>query len=244
VIRIDGRREDQLRPVKIHRHYLKHAEGSVLIELGDTKVICSASFEDRVPPHLVNTNTGWITAEYGMLPKSAQQRIQRDSSRGKINGRTHEIQRLIGRSLRTVTDLTKIGQRTIWIDCDVIQADGGTRTAAITGAFVALVDAVAAMMVDGKIATNPISDFVAATSVGILKGIPVLDLKYEEDSTADVDMNLVMTSSGKFIEVQGTGERIPFSKADMDQLLNLGMAGILELIELQKAVLDIQGFAV
>ena len=237
--RKDGRQPDELRPVSITRHFLKHAEGSVLIEIGDTRVICSASIEDRVPQHLLNTNTGWVTAEYSMIPRAAQQRNQRESTRGKISGRSHEIQRLIGRSLRTVTDLTKIGQRTIWIDCDVIQADGGTRTAAITGAYVALVDAVMTMMADGKIHQNPITNFVAATSVGIYRGVPILDLNYEEDSNAEVDMNIVMTSSGKFVEVQGTAEKVPFSRAEMDSMLKLAESGIGQLIEVQKKVLQI-----
>jgi len=210
-----------------------------MIEIGDTKVICTASVEERVPQHLLNTNTGWVTAEYSMLPRSAQQRIQRDSTRGKISGRSHEIQRLIGRSLRSVTDLSKIGQRTIWIDCDVIQADGGTRTAAITGSFIALVDAVATLMVNGKIHHNPVSDFVAATSVGIMKGIKMLDLNYVEDSTAEVDMNVVMTGSGKFVEIQGTAEKVPFSKQEMDALLELAQDGINDLINIQKEVLQI-----
>ncbi len=239
MLRNDGRKESELRPVKISRHYIKHAEGSVMIEIGDTKVICTASVEERVPQHLLNTNTGWVTAEYSMLPRSAQQRIQRDSTRGKISGRSHEIQRLIGRSLRSVTDLSKIGQRTIWIDCDVIQADGGTRTAAITGSFIALVDAVATLMVNGKIHHNPVSDFVAATSVGIIKGIKMLDLNYVEDSTAEVDMNIVMTGSGKFVEIQGTAEKVPFSKQEMDALLELAQDGINDLINIQKEVLQI-----
>jgi ribonuclease PH len=242
LLRNDGRKNNELRPVKITRHYIKHAEGSVLIEIGDTRVICTASFEDRVPPHLLNTNTGWITAEYSMLPKSAQQRIPRDSTRGKVSGRSHEIQRLIGRSLRSVTDLTKIGQRTIWIDCDVIQADGGTRTAAITGSFIALVDAISAMLAQGKIQKNPINDFIAATSVGIIKGMPMLDLNYLEDSTAEVDMNVVMTGSGKFVEVQGTAEKVPFSKSEMDTLIELAQDGIYSLINLQKKALQIDSF--
>ncbi len=240
--RNDGRAENELRPVKVSRHYLKHAEGSALIEVGDTKVICSASIEDKVPPHLMNTNTGWITAEYAMIPRSASSRIPRESSRGKITGRTHEIQRLIGRSLRAVTNTAKLGQRTIWIDCDVIQADGGTRTAAITGAFVALVDAVARLQVDGKISGNPITDFVAATSVGMVKGSKLLDLMYDEDVIADVDMNVVMTGKGKFIEVQGTAERVPFSKEEMDALIELAKAGILQLMEIQKTALQISSF--
>lgn len=240
--RSDGRAENQLRPVKITRHFLKHAEGSALIEVGDTKVICSASIEDKVPPHLMNTNTGWITSEYAMIPRSTSTRVPRESSRGKVTGRTHEIQRLIGRSLRAVTNTAKLGQRTIWIDCDVIQADGGTRTASITGAFVALVDAVARLQVDGKIKGNPITDFVAATSVGVIKGNKMLDLMYDEDVIADVDMNVVMTGEGKFIEVQGTAERVPFSKEEMDALIDLAKAGIQQLMEIQKTALQISSF--
>ena len=240
--RSDGRVEGQIRPVKITRHYLKHAEGSAFIEVGDTKVICSATVEEKVPPHLMNTNTGWVTAEYAMLPRSTGTRVPRESSRGKIGGRTHEIQRLIGRSLRAVTDTSKLGMRTIWIDCDVIQADGGTRTAAITGSFVAMVDAVARLQVEGKVHGNPITDFVAATSVGIIKGNKFLDLMYDEDVVAEVDMNVVMTGKGKFIEVQGTAERIPFSKEEMDQLIELAQAGIQQLIGIQKSVLQINTF--
>ncbi|MDI6782983.1 MAG: ribonuclease PH [bacterium] len=235
--RLDGRKETELRSVKITRNYLKHAEGSVLIEIGDTRVICSASIEDKVPPHLINTGQGWVTAEYGMLPRSTQVRIIRDAAKGKSSGRTHEIQRLIGRSLRAVTDLIGLGPRTIWIDCDVIQADGGTRTASITGAYIALNDAVNFLIKNGKIPRSPITDFVAATSVGIVNGTKMLDLTYEEDVVAEVDMNIVMTGSGKFIEVQGTAERKPFSKDELNELIHLAQSGIQKLIDIQKQTL-------
>ena len=235
--RIDGRTETELRSVKITRNYLKHAEGSVLIEIGDTRVVCSASIEDKVPPHLFNTGQGWVTAEYGMIPRSTQVRIIRESARGKSSGRTHEIQRLIGRSLRAVTDLIGLGPRTIWLDCDVIQADGGTRTASVTGAYIALFDAIQFLIKAGKLNRSPITDFVAATSVGVVNGTKLLDLTYEEDVVAEVDMNIVMTGSGKFIEVQGTAERKPFSKDELDVLLLLAQTGIQKLIEIQKQVM-------
>jgi ribonuclease PH len=237
ISRIDGRKEIDLRPVKITRNYLKYAEGSVFIEIGDTRVICSASIEDKVPPHLINTGQGWVTAEYGMLPRSTQVRMIRDAAKGKSSGRTHEIQRLIGRSLRAVTDLIALGPRTIWVDCDVIQADGGTRTASITGAYIALVDAIGFLIKAGKIQRSPIIDYVAATSVGLVNGNKFLDLTYEEDVVAEVDMNIVMTGSGKFIEVQGTAERKPFSQEELDSLLDLAKLGILKLIEIQKQLL-------
>jgi len=234
VNRLDGRRSQALRPVKITRHYMKHAEGSVLIEMGDTKVICSASVEERVPPFLRNTGKGWVTAEYGMLPRSTHTRTTRDSGLGRGNGRSSEIQRLIGRSLRSITDLTGFGERTIWIDCDVIQADGGTRTASITGAYVALVDAFQKLVKDGIIERVPIKDSVAAVSVGKVKGKILLDLNYEEDSRAEVDMNVVMTGSGRFVEIQGTAEQGAFTRQEMDQLTGVAQKGIRELARIQK----------
>ena len=231
--RLDGRAGDVLRKVTITRNYLKFAEGSCLIELGNTKVICSASVEESVPIFLKGSGNGWVTAEYGMLPRSCQVRIQR----GKDSGRTYEIQRLVGRSLRAVTDMNAIGERTIWLDCDVIQGDGGTRTAAITGSFVALADALAKLKKDGIFSKMPLRDFVAATSVGIVKGELLLDLAYAEDSQAEVDMNVIMTGAGEFIEIQGTAERKPFAKPQMDALLCLAEKGIGELIEIQRKVL-------
>ena len=219
------------------RHYIKHAEGSVLIEMGDTKVICSASVEERVPPFLRNTGKGWITAEYGMLPRSTHTRSSRESSTGRASGRTFEIQRLIGRSLRSVADLNGFGERTIWIDCDVIQADGGTRTASITGAYVAMVDALRKMVKEGKIERMPIKDSVAAISVGKVAGHIILDLNYEEDSRAEVDMNIVMTGQGGFVEIQGTAEGAVFSKKEMDALVRVAQKGIQELTRIQKKVL-------
>lgn len=235
--RIDNREASELRPVKMTKDFIMHPSGSVLIEMGNTKVICTASVEEKVPPFLKGSNSGWVTAEYSMLPGSTHFRKQRDASRGKIDGRTMEIQRLIGRSLRSVISLDKLGERTVWIDCDVIQADGGTRTASITGGFVALSIAVQKLMDQGLISENPIREYVAAVSVGIKDGRPLLDLCYEEDSTAHVDMNLIMTESGKFIEVQGTGEEAPFSKDELFSLLDLGEAGVRELIEHQKDIL-------
>lgn len=234
MIRSDQRGLDKLRKVKITRNYLKFAEGSCLIELGNTKVICTASLEESVPPFLKGQGSGWITAEYGMLPRSSATRIPREASKGKIGGRTHEIQRLIGRSLRAVVDLTKLGERTIWIDCDVLQADGGTRCASITGSFIALIDALNKLKKDKVINEIPIKDFVAATSVGIIEDKTVLDLNYEEDAKAEVDMNVVMTGSGKFIEIQGTAEGEPFTQTQMDKLIDLAKKGIKELIEIQK----------
>jgi ribonuclease PH len=234
MIRIDGRGLDKIRRVQITRNYIKHAEGSCLIELGNTHVICTASVEESVPPFLKGSGTGWVTAEYGMLPRSCKTRIPR----GKDSGRTHEIQRLVGRSLRAVTDTKSMGERTIWIDCDVIQADGGTRTASITGSFIALVDALNKLKKGGLLKKIPIKDFVAATSVGISNGNLLLDLAYDEDSTADVDMNIVMTGKGEFIEIQGTAERKNFTKDQMDKLLVLAQKGIGELIETQKKLTD------
>jgi ribonuclease PH len=236
-VRTDGRKPAQLRAVTITPRYIRTAEGSVLIEMGDTRVICTAKLEERVPPFLRNTGKGWITAEYGMLPGSSQTRIGRESARGKIGGRTHEIQRLIGRSLRAVADLRSLGEKTIWIDCDVIQADGGTRTASITGAYVALADAVRGWLERGVIATNPLKDAVAAVSIGIIEGKILLDLCYDEDSRADVDMNFVMTGAGKFIEVQGTAEAAPFTRRQMEKMAELAEQGIKELLKTQKKVI-------
>jgi ribonuclease PH len=241
VRRLDGRGPNALRPVKITRNYLKHAEGSALIEMGDTKVICSASVEERVPQFLRTTGKGWITAEYSMLPRSTHTRTSRDSLKGRGDGRSFEIQRLIGRSLRSVTDLSLFGERTIWIDCDVIQADGGTRAASITGAYVALVDAFQKMVRNGMIEKVPVKDSVAAVSVGKVKGKALLDLNYEEDSRAEVDMNVVMTGSGKFVEVQGTAEEAVFTKSEMDELTNIAQKGIKELTRIQKKALEGKG---
>lgn len=231
------RKPDALRKVVITRNFMKYAEGSCLIEVGNTKVICTASCEDKVPPFLRDKGQGWVTAEYSMLPRSCKSRVTRESSLGKVSGRTQEIQRLIGRSLRTVVDLKQLGERTIWIDCDVIQADGGTRTASITGSFIALVDALYALQKQGKIALFPIRKFVAAISVGIIDGSPMLDLDYEQDSRAEVDMNVVMTSTGEFIELQGTAEKKPFSQKQLTKLTKLAKKGIDRLIKLQKKAL-------
>jgi ribonuclease PH len=233
-MRSDNRTANQLRPTRLHTQYLLHPEGSVLIESGRTKVICTASIEDRVPMFLRNSNKGWVTAEYGMLPRATSTRTTREASSGKVGGRTQEIQRLIGRSLRSVVKLEHLGERTIWIDCDVIQADGGTRTASITGAFVALVLALRTMREKGLIAEMPVQDYVAATSVGIIDNTSMLDLAYDEDSRAEVDMNVVMTGAGKFIEVQGTAEALPFGREALGELLDLAQKGIGQLIELQK----------
>jgi ribonuclease PH len=232
--RNDGRAPNQMRDVSIKKNFIKHAEGSVLIQVGDTKVICNASVEEKVPPFLRDKKQGWVTAEYSMLPRSTHTRMSRESSRGKVSGRTQEIQRLIGRSLRAVVDMEKLGERTIWIDCDVIQADGGTRTASITGAFVAMCLAMKQLKKEKKIETIPIKDFVAATSVGVLAGKKILDLEYTEDSVAEVDMNIVKTGSGGFVEIQGTAEQEPFTDKDMDAMLSLANKGIKELIALQK----------
>jgi ribonuclease PH len=237
MMRTDGRKPKQLRLLKITPNYIKTADGSVLIEMGDTKVICTAKLEDRVPPFLRNSGKGWITAEYGMLPGSSQARIGRESSRGKVGGRTHEIQRLIGRSLRAITDLANLGERTVWIDCDVIQADGGTRTASITGAYVSLCQAIRSWQKRGIIAQEPIKDSVAAVSIGIVDGKILLDLCYDEDSKAEVDMNFVMTGSGKFVEIQGTAESVPFTKKQMDNMSEIAQQGIKELLKAQKQAL-------
>jgi ribonuclease PH len=225
--------------VRLIRNYTKHAEGSVLVEFGDTKVICTASVDETVPSFLKGKGQGWVTAEYGMLPRSTNSRMKREAASGKQSGRTQEIQRLIGRSLRAVVDLQKLGERQIQIDCDVIQADGGTRTASITGAFVALYDAISGLVAAGKLAESPIKDYVAAVSVGIYEGLPVLDLDYPEDSACDTDMNVVMTGAGRFIEVQGTAEGAPFSREEMNTLLALAESGIRELITEQKKALGL-----
>ncbi len=232
-----GRSADQLRAVRITRSYTMHAEGSVLIEFGATQVLCTASVEERVPPHKRGSGEGWVTAEYGMLPRATHTRSEREAARGKQSGRTQEIQRLIGRSMRAVFDLTSLGERTIHLDCDVLQADGGTRTAAITGAFVAARDAVSKLMAQGKLQGNPIRDHVAAISVGMVQGTALLDLEYTEDSGCDADVNVVMTGSGDFVEVQGTAEGVAFSRQQMDVLLNLAESGIRELVALQKQAL-------
>lgn len=238
-MRNDGRVNDAIRKVKIKKDYLKFAKGSCLIELGNTKVVCSASVEEKVPPFLKGLGGGWVTAEYGMLPASCKERIPRESSRGKIGGRTHEIQRLIGRSLRSIIDLKKLGERTIWIDCDVIQGDGGTRTASITGSFIALCDCLKNLKKERLIKEFPIKEYVAAVSVGIIDKDMLLDLSYQEDSKADVDMNVVMTSSGKFVEVQGTAEGAVFSESELSKLIKLAKEGIEKLIVMQKEVLEI-----
>jgi ribonuclease PH len=237
-VRSGARAANALRPVRITRHYTMHAEGSVLIEFGNTKVLCTASVEERVPPHKRGSGEGWVTAEYGMLPRATHSRSDREAAKGKQSGRTQEIQRLIGRSLRAVFDLKKLGERTIQLDCDVIQADGGTRTAAITGAFVAAQDAVNGLLNSGKIVETPITAALAAISVGIVQGTPLLDLEYTEDSACDTDMNVVMTGAGHFVEVQGTAEGVAFTRAEMDKLLGLAEQGIGELMALQRRSLS------
>jgi len=236
-VRTDNRAPDDLRPVLITPGYLPYAEGSVLIEMGNTRVVCAASLEDRVPPFLRNSGQGWLTAEYAMLPRATQTRTAREIGRGGASGRTHEIQRLIGRSLRAVADMRVLGERTITIDCDVLQADGGTRTAAITGSYVALALASNHLLKIGKITRSLTTDQVAAVSVGIVENTPLLDLKYDEDSRAEVDMNIVCTGDGRFIELQGTAEREPFSRAQMDELVALGVHGIEKLVAIQKRVI-------
>jgi len=235
--RIDGRANDAIRPTLLTPDFLVHAEGSVLIDVGRTRVICAASIEDRVPPFLRNSGKGWVTAEYGMLPRATSTRTTREASTGKVGGRTQEIQRLIGRSLRSVVALPELGERTVWVDCDVLQADGGTRTAAITGGFVALVLALEKLRQQGGIPRVPVTDYVAATSVGVIAGSPMLDLAYEEDSRADVDMNVVKTSDGRFIELQGTAETEPFDRGALEALLSLADRGIQLLIDKQRGVL-------
>ncbi len=237
--RSGGRLADALRPVTIQRGYTRHAEGSVLVCFGDTKVLCTASVEEKVPPHKRGSGEGWVTAEYGMLPRSTHTRSDREAARGKQSGRTQEIQRLIGRSLRSVFDLRALGERSIQLDCDVLQADGGTRTAAITGAFVAAHDAVSWLRAQGRIAANPIRDYVAAVSVGVVNGVPLLDLDYIEDSACDTDMNVVMTGAGGFVELQGTAEGAPFTRGEMDRLLELADQGIGQLIARQAAALGV-----
>ncbi|WP_069470779.1 ribonuclease PH [Candidatus Marithrix sp. Canyon 246] len=236
-MRPSGREANQLRQVKFTRNYTKHAEGSVLAEFGDTKVICTASIEERVPRFLKDKKSGWLTAEYGMLPRSTNSRMAREAYRGKQGGRTLEIQRLIGRSLRAVVDLKALGERTITIDCDVIQADGGTRTTAITGAYIALVDAVDFLINKQKITTNPIKGAIAAVSVGIYKGVPILDLDYQEDSDAETDMNLVMNDKLAYVEIQGTAEADPFTETELQAMLSLGKDGIIQLLEKQQTIL-------
>lgn len=238
-MRLDNRENDQLRPIKFTRHYTKHAEGSVLVEFGDTKVLCTASIVDGVPPFLKGKGQGWLTAEYGMLPRSTHERCRREASQGKQTGRTQEIQRLIGRALRATVDLNTIGEHTLHIDCDVIQADGGTRTASISGSCVALIDAIEYMQQQKKITKNPFKHFVAAVSVGICKDTPTLDLDYSEDSTAETDMNIVMDDRGGFIEIQGTAENKSFSQTHLDEMLKLGKKGIYEIIAMQKQALGI-----
>jgi ribonuclease PH len=237
-MRPDGRKQNEIRTVKVQRNFISTAEGSVLISMGNTRVICTATIEERVPPFLKDQKRGWVTAEYSMLPRSTQTRTSREAALGRISGRTHEIQRLIGRALRSVVDLTRIGERTIWIDCDVLQADGGTRTASITGAFMCLSDALKYALRNGLIDKNPLKDYLAAISVGVVHGEPVIDLCYAEDSVAEVDMNVVMTGSGKFVEIQGTAEGIPFSKETLDHLLKLAGDGINHLINIQKKLVE------
>lgn len=236
ILRVDGRKNDELRPVRLTRNYTRHAEGSVLIEVGDTRVICTATVEEKVPPFKKGSGEGWVTAEYSMLPRATASRNARDISKLKMNGRSQEIQRLIGRSLRSVVDFTALGEREIILDCDVIQADGGTRTASITGAFIALVDACKWLMDQGLISRMPVRDYVAATSVGIVQGENLVDLCYTEDSGAIADMNVVMSGSGEFIEVQATGEQAPFSRKQLDALLELSENAILELVEIQRTL--------
>lgn len=236
--RHDGRQAQELRPTRVTSDYLMHPEGSVLIEVGNTKVICTATVEERVPGFLRGQGKGWITAEYSMLPRATEQRTMRDAAKGKINGRTMEIQRLIGRALRAIVDLEALGERTVWIDCDVIQADGGTRTASITGAFIAMTQAIAKLHEEKPFTTFPVTDFLAATSVGKLADLgPVLDLNYIEDSSADVDMNVIMTGAGNFVELQGTGEEATFTRVELNELLDLAEAGIAQLITMQKDTL-------
>lgn len=236
--RSNGRGNNELRPVKITRKFTNIPEGSVLIEVGETKVLCTASIEEKVPHFQKGTGKGWVTAEYAMIPRATQTRTQREASKGKLTGRTMEIQRLIGRALRSVIDLKKLGERTIWLDCDVLQADGGTRTASITGAYVAMMDAVHFLLAKKLIRTNPVVDSLAAVSVGKVLGNVVLDLEYEEDSQAEVDMNIVMTGAGKFVEIQGTAEEIPFDRTDLNSFLELAEQGIRSLMEVQKAALE------
>jgi len=237
-MRPDGRNENEVRSVKIQRSFIENAEGSVLISVGNTRVICTASIEDRVPPFLKDQKRGWVTAEYSMLPRATQTRTLRESTTGRISGRTHEIQRLIGRALRSVVDLSGLGERTIWIDCDVLQADGGTRTASITGAFICLSDALKYALRNGLIEKSPLKDYLAAISVGVVHGKPMVDLCYAEDSIAEVDMNVVMTGDGRFVEIQGTAEGVPFSRDSLDMLIKLAEKGINNLIAIQKKYIE------
>jgi ribonuclease PH len=236
--RNDGRRPDELRPVTIEPGYLKFAEGSCLISVGHTRVLCAATLEERVPQWMKGRGTGWVTAEYAMLPRATQERTQREASKGRLGGRTHEIQRIIGRALRAVTDMAKLGERTVWLDCDVLQADGGTRTAAVTGAWVALALALRSQFNPAEASKWPLAGQIAATSVGIVAGSPMLDLAYDEDSRAEVDMNVFMTDAGKFTELQGTAEATPFSRPELDALLALAERGIRQLLDIQRSVLD------
>jgi len=238
MIRLDGRASDELRPITITRGYIKYAEGSCLIEVGDTKVICTASIEDKVPPFLKGSNSGWVTAEYGMIPRSCETRAPREAGRSSVGGRTMEIQRLVGRAIRSVVDLPALGERTIWLDCDVVQADGGTRTASVTGAFVAFCEAAGRLKKEGVLKRIPISDTLAAVSVGVVENEELLDLTYQEDSNAAIDMNLVMTSAKRFVEVQGTAERMPFTKNRLNKLIELAEKGIDEIIVKVKASLS------
>jgi len=237
-MRPDGRNENEVRSVKIQRSFIENAEGSVLISIGNTRVICTASIEDRVPPFLKDQKRGWVTAEYSMLPRATHTRTLRESTTGRISGRTHEIQRLIGRALRSVVDLSGLGERTIWIDCDVLQADGGTRTASITGAFICLSDALKYALRNGLIEKSPLKDYLAAISVGVVHGKPMVDLCYAEDSIAEVDMNVVMTGNGRFVEIQGTAEGVPFSRDSLDMLIKLAEKGINNLIAIQKKFIE------
>ena len=237
-MRPDGRNENEVRSVKIQRSFIENAEGSVLISIGNTRVICTASIEDRVPPFLKDQKKGWVTAEYSMLPRATHTRTLRESTTGRISGRTHEIQRLIGRALRSVVDLSGLGERTIWIDCDVLQADGGTRTASITGAFICLSDALKYALRNGLIEKSPLKDYLAAISVGVVHGKPMVDLCYAEDSIAEVDMNVVMTGNGRFVEIQGTAEGVPFSRDSLDMLIKLAENGINNLIAIQKKYIE------
>jgi ribonuclease PH len=237
--RYDGRQADELRPVKITRGFTQNPEGSVLIEVGMTRVLCTASIEEKVPSFQKGSGLGWVTAEYSMLPRATQTRTPREASKGKLTGRTMEIQRLIGRALRSVVNFKKLGERTIWIDCDVLQADGGTRTASITGAYVALADAIQFLLKKGSLKESPLQDSLAAVSVGKVDGVPILDLAYPEDSRAEVDMNVVMTGAGKFVEIQGTAEEVPFDRSELDRFLALAEKGIRELMNEQKAALKL-----
>ncbi|MBE0425123.1 MAG: ribonuclease PH [Nitrospirae bacterium] len=237
-MRPDGRKNNEIRDIKITRNFIRTAEGSVLISMGNTRVVCTATIEEKVPPFLKDQKKGWVTAEYSMLPRATKMRTMRESTAGRISGRTHEIQRLIGRALRSVVDLSVIGERTIWVDCDVLEADGGTRTAAITGAFICLSDALKYALRNGLIEKTPVKDYLAAVSVGVVNGEPVIDLCYLEDSIAEVDMNIVMTGSGKFVEIQGTAEGKPFSKNVLDNLISLAEDGINSLIDIQKKLIQ------